>query len=271
MELSAYLDRIGFDGVPAPDLATLRVLQRSHLSAIPYENLDVQLGRPVSLERADAFAKVVHARRGGWCYEMNGLFWWALEAIGYRVAPMTGAVMRATRGDSAIGNHLVLRVELDRSYLVDVGVADGPTAPLPIAPGTYAQGWRTFRIEVLDDGWWRFHNSETAFAPSFDFSCGAADWRALRNRCHWQQTSPDSRFVQNAIAVRHRGDGIDALVGRVWKRIDGKGSSERLIASETEYVAALADTFGLQLGGCDSAHLWPKIVARHDALFGARR
>jgi N-hydroxyarylamine O-acetyltransferase len=72
MDLQAYFDRIGFAGPARPDLATLRAIHRAHLLAVPYENLDVQLGRPVTLDPAHAFDKIVRRRRGGWCYEMKG-------------------------------------------------------------------------------------------------------------------------------------------------------------------------------------------------------
>jgi N-hydroxyarylamine O-acetyltransferase len=124
------------------------------------------------------------------------------------VMPMTGAVMRAQRGPSAIGDHLVLCVELDEPYLADVGLGDGPIEPLPLKEGSYQQGWRRLRLERLADGWWRFHNAEIAFPPSFDFQYCPADWKVLQQKCHWQQTSPESRFVQNAICLRHFPDSI---------------------------------------------------------------
>jgi N-hydroxyarylamine O-acetyltransferase len=267
MDCSSYLRRIGFVGTPRADLATLRRLHRGHLEHIPYENLDVQLGRPVTLAPADAFAKLVTARRGGWCYEMNGLFLWVLGTLGFRVMPMTGAVMRMTRGAVMVGNHLVLSVELDEPYLVDVGVGDGPIEPIPLRAGRYRQGWRSFRLERLPDGWWRLHNdTQNASAPSFDFEHRPADWGALQERCHWQRTSPDSRFVQNAICMRQEGDAILALVGRVLKRVDRNGTTERLVRSAEEYAETLAAAFGVRLP--EAIGLWPAICRRHEELFG---
>src|SRR5882724_6217434 len=152
MNCASYLDRIGIVGRPQPDLATLRRLQRAHLERILFENLDVQLGRPVTLDLDAAFAKLVTGARGGWCYEMNGLFRWALESIGFRVTPLTGAVGRRERGATAIGNHLALSVELDGPYYVDVGLGDGPTEPIPLREGSYQQQWRALRLERLNDG-----------------------------------------------------------------------------------------------------------------------
>src|SRR4029078_11594867 len=95
------------------DLATLRAVHRQHLERIPYENLDVQFGRRLSIEIETIFEKIVSRGRGGWCYEMNGLLGWALEEIGFKVTRMAGGVMRATLGDGNLRNTLVLRVGLD--------------------------------------------------------------------------------------------------------------------------------------------------------------
>jgi arylamine N-acetyltransferase len=266
MNMSSYLERIGFVGRPQADLATLRRLQLGHLEHIAYENLDVQFGRRVTLDAQDAFHKLVSSGRGGWCYEMNGLFRWALESIGFHVVPMTGAVMRAQRGPSAIGNHLVLIVELDEPYLVDVGLGDGPREPIPLKEGSYQQQWRAPRIEHLDYGWWRFHNDENAFATSFDFQRQPADWDVLADKCNWLQTSPDSRFVQNAICFQHTPNAIVALVGRVLKTVSQDGVTEKLVNSAEEYVETLAAVFGIRVP--EAAELWPAIVRRHQVLFG---
>ena len=97
MDLDAYLARIGYAGTPRVDLETLGAIHRAHLLAIPYENLDVQLGRPGDVSLRHAFDKLVTARRGGWCYEMNGLLGWALNEIGftgYRTGHLTGQAGR---------------------------------------------------------------------------------------------------------------------------------------------------------------------------------
>ena len=141
VDLRAYLDRIGFDGEPAVDRVTLEKLQRLHLLALPYENLDVQLGRPLTTDPSAAFDKLVTRRRGGWCYEMNGLFGWALETVGFSVTRLASGVMRSAMGAAALGNHLVLRVDLaDGATLADVGLGDGPIHPFAIEAGAFTAG-----------------------------------------------------------------------------------------------------------------------------------
>ncbi|MEJ0023684.1 MAG: arylamine N-acetyltransferase [Alphaproteobacteria bacterium] len=129
MRLADYFRRIGYDGGVEPDLETLTGVHRAHLLAVPYENIDVALRRPVTRDPAAAFDKIVTRGRGGWCYEMNGLLGWALEEIGFPSRAWPGGVGRATFGDESVGNHLVLRVDLDRPYIADVGFGDGFLSP----------------------------------------------------------------------------------------------------------------------------------------------
>ncbi len=132
-ELAAYCDRIGYGGPLRPDLATLDGLHRAHALAIPFENLDVQLGTPPTMDPDAAFAKLVTARRGGWCYEHNGLFARALTALGFDVTRMSGGVMRSAMGDTTLGSHLCLRVDIDgTAYLTDVGFGGTLLAPLEL-------------------------------------------------------------------------------------------------------------------------------------------
>jgi N-hydroxyarylamine O-acetyltransferase len=265
MDLAAYFERIGYAGAVRPDLATLRELHRRHLLAIPYENLDVQLGRPVTTDRDAAFEKLVNRRRGGWCYEMNGVFSAVLEAVGFSVTRMAGAAMREARGDSAVGNHLVLLVDLGGPWIADVGFGDGSLDPFPLREGAFTAAGYDFRVERLDGRWWRVHNHEFGGARSFDFAVEPADPALLAARCEWLQTAPDSNFVLNAVAQRYTESEILQLLGRTLRRIRPGAKTERLIASAEEFVDVLAGDFGLDLP--EAAALWPRICERHEQLF----
>jgi N-hydroxyarylamine O-acetyltransferase len=266
MQIDAYLERIAYDGPVRADLGTLRALHRAHLLAIPYENLDVQLGRPVSIERAPIFEKMVTNRRGGWCYETNGLFGWALAELGFKVRRSAAAVMRETSGDSAIGNHLVLKVDLEEGiYLGDVGFGDGPLDPIRVAPGAFASHGFDFAVSREPGGWWRLHNHRGGGAPSFDFNLEPADEALMAKKCDWLQSAPDSMFVQNTVCQRHTADGLAILRGRVLRALIPAGQADRLIRDADDYVAVLDKVFGLRLP--EAASLWPKICARHESLF----
>jgi len=264
----AYFDRIGFRSEARPDLATLRALHRAHLQAIPYENLDVQFGQPVTTDPQAAFDKIVTRRRGGWCYEMNGLFGAVLADIGFEVTRMAGAATRETTGDSAIGNHLVLRVDLPQGpWIADVGFGDGALEPFPLRPAAFEIGGYAMSLEAVDERWWRFHNHPFGGAKSFDFTLGPADPALLADKCRWLQTAPESGFVLNAVAQRFRGEEILQLRGRVLNRVTPGGKVERILDSADEFVAVLADDFGLDLP--QAADLWPRILARHEAVKAA--
>ena len=267
MDLQAYLDRIGFTDPVRPDAATLRALHRAHMQAIPYDSLDVQLGRPVSLDPAAAFDKIVVRGRGGWCYEMNGLFGAMLQAVGFKVTRMAGAAMREARGDFMIGSHLVLLVEMADEpgpWIADVGFGDGALEPFPLAEGPLAFDGYQFRLEALDERWWRFHNHEFGGAKSFDFVVEPADPALLQEKCDWLHDAPDSPFVQNLICQRYRGDEILQLIGRSYRQIRGGAKTERLIEDADGLVAVLRDDFGLDVP--EVAALWSRVVARHEQV-----
>ena len=135
-QLAAYLARINFTGTPRPDLGTLTAVHRAHVDAIAWECIDCFIGRPTGRDPQAAFDKIVTAGRGGWCYEMNGLFAWMLEAMGFSLTRLAAGVMRDRMGDGAIGNHLTLIVHLDRDHIADVGLGAGLVEPVAFAAGT---------------------------------------------------------------------------------------------------------------------------------------
>jgi N-hydroxyarylamine O-acetyltransferase len=268
MNVDAYLERIGYSGPVRRDLATLTALHRAHLRAIPYENLDVQLGRPVTIEREPIFEKIVVNRRGGWCYEMNGLFGWALGELGFKVMRGAGSVMREVRG-GAEPNHLVLKVDLAEGvYLADVGFGDGPRDPIRVVPGPFVSHGFEFALSQQDGGWWRMHNHKAGGASSFDFDLKPADEAALAVTCARLQSAAGSPFVQNAVLQRHADKGIWMMRGRVLREVTPLEVKDYLVDSAAEYVNVLADVFGLGLP--EAASLWPRICARHEALLSER-
>jgi N-hydroxyarylamine O-acetyltransferase len=263
MDVDNYLKRIGLDRPARPDLAALVAIHRAHLLAIPYENLDVQLRRPVGLDPAAIFDKIVRRGRGGWCYEMNGLLDWALRELGFRVTRCAGAVLRETRGDGAIGNHLVLKVELDEGlYLADVGFGDGAIDPIRIVPGEFTSHGFHFQLSQVDDDWWRLSSFVKGGVDSFDFALHAAAESLFAGQCRLLQTSADSSFVKNLVVQHHTPAGVTTLRGRVLRWTTPVGKTERLLESADDLTAALKDEFSLDVP--EAAQLWPAVVARHE-------
>ena len=266
MDLKAYFGRIGYVGEPRADLATLCALHRAHLLAIPYENLDIQLGRPVGLDPGAAFDKIVTRGRGGWCYEMNALFAAVLEEIGFKVTRVAGAVMREAMGDIVLGNHLVLLVSVDgEPWIADVGLGDGSLDPFVLRAGPFSVAGYRFGLSRLDRMWWRFQNHDQGSARSFDFIPEPSLPGVLAAHCEWQQTAPESTFVLNLVVQRFTGDEILQLHGRVLRALRPDSRRERVLDSADDLVRVLHRQFGLDVP--EAASLWPRIMARHDELF----
>jgi N-hydroxyarylamine O-acetyltransferase len=259
-QLDRYLARIGYRGPHDPSLGTLRALHRAHLLAIPYENLDIHLGRPLGLDPEAMFAKLVDERRGGWCYEMNGVFGRVLETLGFDVRYLSGAVGRATQGWRAQGNHLVLLVRLDRPWIADVGFGDGFLTPLPLEPGTYSQGF--LRYGVGRDGpRWRVDNHEFGGADGFDFTLTPRTLDQFGMQCHELQTSPASGFVTSTVCERFERNGLVMLRGAVLREVSAGGVTTHVVQDAAEYHRVLRDRFDLTVPGVEA--LWPRVWARH--------
>lgn len=266
MNLDAYLHRIGYEGAVEATYDCLARIHRCQALAVPYENIDIQLGYGVSSDIACIFDKIVNRRRGGWCYETNGLLQWALEQIGFNVMRMTGGVRRRERGESAMGGHVVLLVSLDKPYVADLGLGDGIREPILMEEGFVRQGSLEFRLERLDDGCWRLHNHSFGIPTSADFRPGPADEDLLADKCNHLQTSEDSAFVQNLAVKLMKANTITTVIGRVLSRKSADNSEKTLIGSPEEMEKILADHFGIT--GVSISPAWPKILSRHRQLFG---
>jgi N-hydroxyarylamine O-acetyltransferase len=265
MDLSAYLDRIGFRGTPRPDLPTLQALHRAHQYTVPFEDLDVQLGRPVAVDVEWSFEKIVRRRRGGWCYEMNGLMGWALREIGFDVTRMSAGVRREQMGDVQLGNHLCLMVRLEQPYLVDVGFGGTLAEPLPLREIERRDEPYRLTLRQTPGDYWRFTEEAGGEPFSFDFLAAPADEALIARKCIEQQTSPSSTFVQNLVVQRRGVDEHVSLRGRVLSTIRSRGTDKLLLSSPDELVMILRQQFDLDVP--EAATLWPAICARHDARF----
>jgi N-hydroxyarylamine O-acetyltransferase len=206
------------------------------------------------------FTKLVDERRGGWCYEMNGLFGRVLETLGFDVRYLSGAVGRATRGWRAQGNHLVLLVRLDRPWIADVGFGDGFLTPLPLEPGNYWQGFLQYRVS-RDGPRWRVHNHEFGGADGFDFTLTARALDEFGTQCRELQTWPESSFVKATVCERFVPGGLVMLRGAILREVSAGGVTTHAVQDATEYDRVLRDRFDLAVPGIDA--LWPSVWARH--------
>ena len=252
--IDSYLHRIGHSGSTAPSSDTLRALHRAHLLTVPFENLDIALGREIVLDQDALVRKVVEGRRGGFCYELNGAFAALLTALGFSVTLLSARVSGAGGKESPEFDHLTLRVDLDEPWLADVGFGDLFLEPLRLHMGK-EQGDPTglFRLEQIHlehvDPRIRLEKSEPGgkWKSEYSFTLERRFLEDFAARCRYHQTSPDSYFMQNRICTRATPEGritvseMKLIVTRNGKR------EERILTSEEERVAVLHDLFGLVL------------------------
>jgi len=267
MQLQRYLDRIAFRGEirPSPDI--LFELQRAHVCAVPFENFDVHFGHPVVIEADMAYEKIVINNRGGWCYEQNGLFAWALTEIGFDVTRIAAAVMRQDRGEVADANHLCLQVvcpESESAYLADVGFGGSLLQPIEIRESEHVHAPFRLGLRKVDNSSWQFWEDIGRGEFSFDFRAEAADEEALRSKCHYLQTDPSSGFVLNTVTQIRLPNQHRSLRGRVFSVATQNGVESAVLDTPKQLVATLADQFSLHLP--EAADLWPSITARHETL-----
>lgn len=246
--LPRYLDRIGFTGDPRPDLATITELMRRQLFTIPFENLDVQAGKVVSLVPEAIVEKIVHGRRGGYCYEVNGLFAMALQALGvdYRFVaarPMFYPVRRPK-------THMALVVELaGEQWLCDLGFGSyGIREPmrLGLLDVEVRQGYDTFRLGRPDGREYLLQaRVDGAWTNQYSFDLCPQEWIDFAPANYLNSTHPDAVFVQRLLLVRHSPDGRIILFGDTLKTVACGQSQRRRVAPE-ELAGVLREQFGLE-------------------------
>jgi N-hydroxyarylamine O-acetyltransferase len=265
--LQDYLKRISYGGDVAPSLSVLDALLAHHVQSVPFENLDVQLGDKLTTDPAAAYKKIVETNRGGWCYEQNGLFGWALSEIGFDVTRVAAAVMRAERGAVANANHLCLLVrtaDTDQTFLVDVGFGGSMIAPIPLADSEHQQTPFRIGLRRTRDDHWRFWEDLGKGEFSFDFLPEAADEDALSDKCDFLQTDPSSGFVQNLVAQLRLPDRHKTLRGKVFSLATSSGIDTKTLDSADELLLVLRDEFQLDVPAVRD--LWPRIEERHAEL-----
>jgi len=265
MNLEAYFKRIGFSRPAAADLKTLNALMSAHVRAIPFENLDVYSERGVSLEVEAIYDKIVERGRGGWCFEMNGLFEWVLQEIGFDVQRLSAGVRRISMGDAALGNHLCLQVTLDQPYLVDVGFGSSQLFALPLIEGVTKHKPIQIALAQIENGFWRLHEGGPGSAVSYDFKPGWGDENSLNKSHNWQVSDPNSVFRKTLIAKLRRDDDYLVLRGCKFETRKPGWKDTRLLKTPEQISDILETMFGLNEP--DMERLWPMICERHKQMF----
>ena len=262
-DVAAYLDRIGYHGSTAPTEETLRALHLAHLLAVPFENLDIGLGREIRLDEAALVDKIVQRRRGGFCYELNGLLALLLRALGYRVTLLAARVPTPDGGLGPPFDHLTLLVDGDRlagRWLADVGWGrQAPSEPLRFELGTAQvrpRAGAAYRF-AKDEGWWRLlRRNLDGEADAGDGAGWEEQYRFTHQGyapedfaacCRYHQTSPDSHFTRGSVCTVLTTDGrITMSDRRLITTVRGE-RSERDLAGEDDRLDVLRERFGIVL------------------------
>ncbi|UOQ69356.1 arylamine N-acetyltransferase family protein [Hymenobacter volaticus] len=187
-------------------------LQEAHLRAVPFENLSIHARQPIVLDERQLFAKVVEHRRGGFCYELNGLFAHLLQEIGFRVTLIAAEVGKPDGTFGPAFDHLALAVELDDVFLVDVGFGDSFRRPLRLHDrGPQVQGLTAYRIHQEGEYYkLQQQNQHVPNAPGeivYRFRRQAHKLAEFNDMCVYHQTSPESHFSQKRVCSRATADG----------------------------------------------------------------
>jgi N-hydroxyarylamine O-acetyltransferase len=274
-----YLRRIGVEDPGPPSVPALVALHRAHVERVPYEVLDVHLGRPSTVDPVESAERVL-AGRGGYCVQLNGAFSTLLTALGYEVrwhrAGVHASRKLLPRSAQAPAPHLALTVVLDgTTWLVDVGLGDGLHEPVPLMEATHVQGPFRFRLRPseVDAGGWRFDHDPRGAIAGMDVAPDAAGQADFAHWHHYLCTSQESRLVRALSVMRRDASGIDSLTGCVLRRVDAAGRTERELATPADWFGALGDVFGLTLAevrDAERSELWAGVHAAHERWLTAR-
>jgi N-hydroxyarylamine O-acetyltransferase len=250
MDLDAYFGRIGYRGARAPVLETVQAIVRAHVQAIPFENIDVLLGRAIALDRDALVDKLVHRERGGYCFEHNTLLLEVLSELGFEVRPLSARVRyQRPREYTPARTHLLVRVELEESWLADVGVGSmSSTAALRLADhGEQATPHEPRRLlresgliyhQVRLDGEW--HDvAELTLEEMPVIDRIVANW--------YTSTHPQSHFKHRLQVARATPTGRKSLRNDLLTIREGDGTTRTQIESPAHLLAVLAEHFGIVL------------------------
>lgn len=273
MDRTAYLERIGYGGSLEPNAETLRTLHRAHMLAVPFENLDIHLRRPIVLDEAALFDKIVRRRRGGFCYELNGLFAALLRDLGFGVTMLAAGV---ARGDGSFGpefDHLTLLVEETENgarrfaardaspsaisnhpsasaWLADVGFGDSFREPLRAVEGVeQPQDGRAYRLDRAPDGehWTMLQREGAEWSAQYRFTLQPRAHAEYAGMCHYHQTSPESTFTQRRVCSLATPRGRITLADLTLIVTQDGRRTEQVLTGEAERAAVLRERFGIDV------------------------
>ena len=252
MNIQAYLTRIEYQGSLEPNLQNLSALQKAHMQTVPFENLSIHYKRPILLNEDALYKKIVEQKRGGFCYELNGLFAWLLRSLGYKVDMLSAGVITDSGGFGPEFDHMTLLVHLDEGYLVDVGFGDSFQAPLRVNfRGEQRQGGMSYQLSAEREALVLSGQNNLDESPNmqaqYRFTLNPHQMHEYEGMCQYHQTSPASHFTQQRICSRATGNGRYSLSDLKLIVTENGNRQEKMLGSEDEFKAALKKYFDIDL------------------------
>ena len=253
MDVQTYLARVEYFKPVKPDVQTLQELHLAHMQNVAFENLDIRLGRPILLNEETLWNKLMVQKRGGFCYELNGLFAWLLRQIGFGVTYLNARVYNR-EGELGIDfDHLALLVSVPNQsarWLADVGFGDSFNEPLSFEERSeQIQGLRAYRLEQTSEGYitWQ-KNYDGSWERQYFFDLQPRNFPSdYEAACLYHQTSPESSFTRGSIISKATSDGRVSLEdGKLILTKNGQ-RVVRPLQNRDEYLVLLKEYFGFAL------------------------
>lgn len=248
MDHSAYLRRINYHGPLTPSAETLRQLHLAHLLSVPFENLSIHRHEPIVLNDDALFEKIVRRRRGGFCYELNGLLAALLRSLGFNVTMLSAEVANNQGEFGPPFDHMTLLVTLEDRWLADVGFGDSFREPLLLDEREpQIQGDEAFRIEETETYLVMSKCAENGdWQPQYRFTLEPYGFADYEEMCRYHQTSPQSHFTQKRLCSMCTIDGRLTLSDMRFITTRGR-EREDVALSEPQYTDMLREKFGITL------------------------
>jgi len=250
IDFSIYLSRLGFKKTPPVELKSLQALQRAHLLRIPFENLDIHRKVRIELDASKIFAKVMANNRGGFCYELNGIFYELLTHIGFQVKRVSAQVYSEEKGYSPAYDHMALLVHIDgQDYLSDVGYGEFAFSPLALRFNELQADKRgTFIMDEFRDGFLRLCklDEKGEKKTEYIFKPEAQTFDVFTERCMHQQDDPDSHFRQKKLISRATKKGRITISGSLLKIRKRTKVREKKLDDEKAFDKALWKYFKIK-------------------------
>jgi N-hydroxyarylamine O-acetyltransferase len=248
MDTKAYLERINYAGPLEVNAETLSSLQVAHLRTVPFENLSIHSHEAIILNDEALFEKIVNRRRGGFCYELNGLFAGLLRGLGFAVTMLSARVANSEGTFGLDFDHMTLQVALEDPWLVDVGFGESFLEPLRLSDEReQIQGPKAYRVLRNSDYLTLMQRVDTTeWQSQYRFTLQSYQYQDYEEMCRYHQTSPHSHFTKARICSRATADGrISLSEMRFITSTDEGARQERLLTNEEEYAIILRDQFGI--------------------------